>query len=56
MPYFNFENGVTPMNDTNLNQMQANIKNQIDAVEGHAYDIHNQVNNLKTKVDSIFKI
>ena len=55
MPYFNFENGVTPMNDTNLNQMQANIKNQIDAVEGHAYDIHNQVNNLKTKVDSIFK-
>lgn len=55
MPYVNFENGVTPINDTNLNQMQANIKNEIDAVEGHAYDIHNKVNTLETKVNSTFK-
>lgn len=26
MAYFNFENGVTPLNDTNLNEMQRQIK------------------------------
>lgn len=48
MAYFNFENGVTPINDTNLNTMQTGIENAIGGVQ-------NNVNALETKVDSIFK-
>lgn len=31
MAYFNFENGVTPINDTNLNATQELIKSEINA-------------------------
>ncbi len=55
MPYFNFENGVTPINDTNLNAMQDNIKTAVDAVEGFSYDTRSIANQAKTKVDSLFK-
>lgn len=55
MPYFNFENGVTPINDTNLNAMQDNIKTAVDAVEGLSYDTRLIANQAKTKVDSLFK-
>lgn len=48
MPYINFENGVTPINDTNLNAMQTGIENAIGGVQ-------NNVNGLETKVNSIFK-
>lgn len=48
MPYINFENGVTPINDTNLNAMQTGIENAIGGVQ-------NNVNTLETKVNSIFK-
>lgn len=48
MAYFNFENGVTPINDTNLNTMQTGIENAIGGVQ-------DSVNTLETKVDGIFK-
>lgn len=41
MDKINFQNGITPLNDTNLNKMQANVEKAIE--EKHKYSTEEQV-------------
>ncbi len=41
MEKINFQNGITPLNDTNLNQIQDNVENAIE--EKHIYSTEEQV-------------
>lgn len=39
MNKINFQNGITPLNDTNLNQMQTNIENAIEGLFLRIYPV-----------------